>query len=224
LICALVLACATDAKGAGFDLTTDELAAVERGEIVLRANTPRSSRDAPRNPQNEVRAAVRIAASPATVFRIMTDCAEALNFVPHLQHCTVLETAADRSWQLIAQRLDYGWYAPALDYVIRAEYFGDRTVTMRQVRGDFLVNEGRWELEPLADGVHTLLTYQIHAVPPSYVPAWLQRRSLVRELPTMLRILRSRAEQAADLQSALPGGKMPPHVHQPIARRLRSPT
>jgi ribosome-associated toxin RatA of RatAB toxin-antitoxin module len=217
-------ACAKIAICAGFDLTAQELAAVERGEIVLRADTPRNGGGAQNDVRNEVRAAVRVAASPAILFRIMTDCAEALNFVPHLQHCAVLESSPDRSWQLIEQRLDYGWYAPALDYVIRAEYVADRTVSMRQVRGDFLVNEGRWELEPLADGIHTLLTYQIRAVPPSYVPTWLQRRSLVRELPTMLRILRSRAEQAADLQSALPGGKMPPLVQQPYAYRLRSPS
>jgi ribosome-associated toxin RatA of RatAB toxin-antitoxin module len=215
--CAILLAVPT--RAAHFTLTADERAAVERGEVVLRtaASDPSQSRAV-------VRAAVRIAAPPATVFRVMTDCAEALTFVPHLKRCAVLETAPDWSWQLIAQRLDYGWYAPALDYVIRADYTPDRSVAMRQVRGDFVVNEGRWELEPLSDGVHTLLTYEIHAVPPSYVPTWLQRRSVVRELPAMLRALRNRAEQSADLQSARPRGKMPPLVQAPLAHRLRSPT
>ncbi len=209
---------AATAFAADFELTADERAVVERGDVVLRTTAVDGTQS-----RDVVRAAVRIAAPPTQVFRIMTDCTQALAFVPHLKRCTVLETAPDRSWQLIAQRLDYGWYAPALDYVIRADYVLDRSVVMRQVRGDFVVNEGRWELEPQSDGLHTLLTYQIHAVPPSYVPAWLQRRSVVRELPAMLRALRARAEAGNDLQSALPRGKMPPLVQAPTGRRLRSP-
>jgi ribosome-associated toxin RatA of RatAB toxin-antitoxin module len=211
---AFCLLFAARVSGADFDLTSDELAALERGEIVLRA-PPTNASERKRLAESErdvVRAAVRIAARPDVVFRVMIDCAAALEYVPHLQRCEVLETAPDKSWQLIQQRLDYGWYTPALDYVFRAEYELNRAVSIRQVRGDFIANEGRWELEPASDGRTTLLRYRVRAVPPNFVPPWLQRRSMARELPNLLRGLRARAERSADLQSAAPRGKMPPLI------------
>jgi ribosome-associated toxin RatA of RatAB toxin-antitoxin module len=203
---AVAMAFAQATRADSFVLTTDELARLDRGEVVLRK--PPRMRDvpstAPAEERDTVRAAVRIAAPPATVFSIMVDCAAALEYVPHLRRCRVIESAPDGKWQLIEQRLDYAWYAPAMDYVLRADYDAPRSVAIKQVRGDFAVHEGRWMLEPSVDGSSTLLRYQVRVVPPSYVPAWLQRRTLERELPDLLSGLRARAEQATDLHSSRP--------------------
>jgi uncharacterized protein YndB with AHSA1/START domain len=198
-----LLAC-TWAHAREFELTPAELARLERGDVVVRPVVETGPE------AGMVRSAVRIDAPTAVVYRLMTDCAAARQYVPHLERCAVLEAATDGSWQLIEQQLDYGWFAPALDYVIRADYTADVSVDLRQVSGDFLVNEGRFELEELADGRGTLLRYRLRLIPPRSVPLWLQRRTVVRELPQMLRQLRQLSQRAAaaDLQMPPRDGKM----------------
>ena len=95
-----------------------------------------------------MRAAVRIEAPPAVVFQMMIRCADALQYVPHLQKCRVRDQAPDDSWLLVEHEIDFGWYAPRVNWVFRADLAADRSITFRQVSGDFKANEGAWELEP----------------------------------------------------------------------------
>ena len=114
--------------------------------------------------------------------------------MPHLIRCDVLETAADRSWQVIAHVVNYSWYLPRASYSFRADYVPDRSVRFRHVDGDFRENEGVWELSPEGDGAATLLTYRVRLVPRFFVPQWLVRRSLQKDLPATLGALRTRCE------------------------------
>lgn len=151
-------------------------------------------------PTEEVRAAVQIHASPERVFRTLSDCAEALEFIPHLRHCAVLESAADGSWQVVEQQVDYGWFMPRAYYVFRAEYEPYARITFENVRGDFRENRGVWEFRRTPDGQSTLVTYRARLVPRFLVPHWFMRMTLRRDLPAMMKGLRARAESAA------PGG------------------
>jgi uncharacterized membrane protein len=102
----------------------------------------------------------------------------------------------------VEQEIDFGWYAPRLRYVLRADLVPDQSISFRQVSGDFKANEGRWELEP-AEGERTLLRYRVYIDPPGYVPNWLARSTFKRELPQMLTDLRRfcEAEQAQRVQA-----------------------
>ena len=64
------------------------------GEVVVA-----TSAIDPAHPRGRVRAAVRIAAAPDAIWKIVTDCREALAFVPGLRHCRLVEGAADGSSQ-----------------------------------------------------------------------------------------------------------------------------
>jgi hypothetical protein len=125
----------------------------------------------------------------------MTDCAQALEFVPHLELCRVLESARDGSWQLVEHAVDFSWYLPRIDYVFRAEYEPFHRIRFAHVRGDLRENRGVWELQPAGDGSATILTYRVHIVPRNFVPSWVVRSSLRRDLPLMLRALRARCEE-----------------------------
>lgn len=188
LVFSLGLASGIHAPAAEFTLTPAENQRIAERQIVVRANLDASQR------RGTVRAAVRIEAPPEIVFRMLTHCADALEYVPHLQKCEVRDQASDGSWVVVAQMIDFGWYAPRINWVFRSDVVPNRRISFRQVSGDFKANEGVWEFEPTDDGATTLLLYQAFVDPPGFVPNWLARSTFRRELPQMLTGLRARCE------------------------------
>ena len=185
LICAL-LAC-SGASAQDWTLSAEDMALLDRRAVLLPPDPSHESRD------DNFRAAIEIDAPAERVFRTMTDCAQALKFVPHLTRCSVLETAPDGSWQIILHEVSY-WFVPRASYVFRADYEPFERVRFSAVRGDFEVNEGVWELLPRRDGAATVVTYRAHVVPRFFVPRWLALASLKRDLPELLQGLRARCE------------------------------
>ena len=171
-----------------WSLSAEDLASLDRREVLLPPATEHT-RDA-----GSFRAAIEIDAPAERVFRTMTDCAQALKFVPHLLHCTVLETAPDGSWQTIEHVVGYGWYLPRAAYVFRAAYEPFERVSFSSVRGDFQENEGVWELAPRRDGAATVVTYRAQVAPRFFVPRWLVLASLKHDLPALMQGLRARCE------------------------------
>jgi ribosome-associated toxin RatA of RatAB toxin-antitoxin module len=151
----------------------------------------------PSGASGRARAAVWIAAPPATVFAWMTDCAKALSFVPHLKTCRVTETAADRLSELVAHEVDYSWFLPRTRYVFRARYQPPTRVDFQEVSGDLEINQGSWQLTASPDAAHTLVTYEVRLKPRMFVPSWLVRRGLRKDLPELLAALRTVSESAA---------------------------
>ena len=137
-------------------------------------------------------ATVRIHARREVVWPLITSCTETLHLVPGLVACEVRETAPDRSWQRIRHVLDYSWYVPQLTYEIRATYDQPSRVSMERVSGDLRTLRVSWVLE--SDGDYTIAHYAVDLAPGFWVPHWIVRAALKRDLPKMLRALRTRAE------------------------------
>jgi len=137
-------------------------------------------------------ASVKIHAGREVVWSLITSCAEAVQLVPGLMVCEVMETAPDRSWQRIRQVMNYSWYAPKLTYEIRAFYDEPSRVSIERTSGDLALLRCSWDLR--SDGDDTVAHYSVHLVPGFWVPRWMERAALRRDLPKMLRALRARAE------------------------------
>ena len=135
---------------------------------------------------------VRIHAHREVVWSLITSCAEALQMIPGLMSCEVMETAPDRSWQRIRHVMNYSWYAPKLTYEIRAFYDEPSRVSIERISGDLARLRGSWVLQ--SDGDDTIAHYAVDLAPGFWVPRWLVRGALRRDLPKMLRALRTRAE------------------------------
>jgi hypothetical protein len=90
--------------------------------------------------------------------------------------------------------MNYSWYVPKLTYVFRASYDSPSKVTIERVSGDLRTLRGSWELK--SDGEYTIAHYTVDLAPGFWVPHWIVRAALRRDLPKMLRALRSRAEAA----------------------------
>jgi hypothetical protein len=141
-------------------------------------------------------ATVRIHAGREVVWSLITSCAEALKLVPGLVDCKVVETAPDRSWQRIRHVMDYSWFVPKLTYEILATYDKPARVSIDRVSGDLSTLKVSWILK--SDGDFTIAQYSVDLAPGFWVPRWLVRGALKRDLPKMLRALRTRAESSAN--------------------------
>ncbi len=137
-------------------------------------------------------ATVRIHAPREVVWSLIKSCTEAVKLVPGLTACEVLETSPDQSSQLIRHVVDYSWYLPKLTYEFRATYERPVRIAIERVSGDFAVLRGSWYLQN--DGDYTVAHYAVELAPGFWVPHWIVRVALRRDLPKMLRALRARAE------------------------------
>jgi hypothetical protein len=138
------------------------------------------------------RATVRIHARREVVWSLITSCPEELKLVPGLVGCEVLETAPDRSWQRIRHVMNYSWFMPRLTFEVRASYDRPSRVSIERVSGDLLILRGSWVLQ--IDGDYTVAHYTVALAPGFWVPQWTVRAALRRDLPKMLRAMRTRAE------------------------------
>jgi hypothetical protein len=88
--------------------------------------------------------------------------------------------------------LDYSWFVRKLTYEILATYDKPAEVSMERVSGDLSTMKVSWNLK--SDGDYTIAQYKVDLAPGFWVPRWLVRGALKRDLPKMLRALRTRAE------------------------------
>lgn len=146
----------------------------------------------PGEQSGNARGTVRIHASRETVWSLITSCLESVRIVPGLEACDVLETAPDQSWQRIRQVMNYSWLAPKVTYVIRASYDPPTRVAVERMSGDLRTLRGTWNLQ--SDGAYTIAHYTVELAPGFWVPQWILRSALRKDLPRMLRTLRTRAE------------------------------
>ena len=146
----------------------------------------------PAEQSGNAKATVRIHARREVVWSLITSCPESVRMVPGLEICDVLETAPDRSWQRIRHVMNYSWYVPKVTYLIRATYDPPSRVSIERISGDLRTLKGSWELK--SDGDYTIAHYMVDLAPGFWVPNWIVRTALRKDLPKMLRALRSRAE------------------------------
>ena len=162
------------------------------GEVVVA-----TSAIDPAQPRGRVRAAVRIPAAPDEIWRIVTDCQEALSFVPGLRRCRRLDGAADGSWQDVEHEMRYSWLLPTVRYVFRADYDRPHRIDFHRISGNLKQEEGTWLFTPTADGAATVVEYEVYVDPGFWIPQALVARSLRRDIPAVLTGLRDCVERDA---------------------------
>jgi uncharacterized protein YndB with AHSA1/START domain len=160
------------------------------GEVVVTAGTPVD----PEHPRGAVHAAVRIAAPPEAIWRVLTDCQQALTFVPGLKSCRRIDGAPDGSWQDIEHVVHYSWLLPTVSWVFRAQYQRPYRIDFHRVSGDIKEEQGTWVLTPTPDGEATVVQYDVYLDPGFWIPQFLVHRSLRKDLPAALKGLRERVE------------------------------
>jgi uncharacterized protein YndB with AHSA1/START domain len=185
-----LLASLAGADEAGRVADTDLQQRLAGGEVVVEAATATD----PERPRGRVRAAVLIRAKPEVIWAVMTDCREAVRFVPGLKLCRRVDGAPDGRWVTIEQEINYSWYLPAVHNVLRADCDPPRRIDFRRVSGDLKQEEGTWLLTPTPDGAATVVEYEMYLEPGFWIPQWLVNRTLRKDVPGALAGLRERVE------------------------------
>jgi carbon monoxide dehydrogenase subunit G len=143
----------------------------------------------------DIRAQVDIAAPPATVWKVLIDCAE----VPHLmvgaKSCRVLQHDPSGRWD-VREQVSQGALLPAIRTVLRSDYDAPRAVHFHRIDGDLKVLEGDWKLEPLDSGLRTRVSYDSRVTAPFGLPAFLARSVLRKDFPRTMNNLRAACEAA----------------------------
>jgi uncharacterized protein YndB with AHSA1/START domain len=141
----------------------------------------------------QVRAAVKVNATPETIWRVLTDCEHAANFIPGVKRCRRVQSGPDDAWEIVEQEAKYSWWMPAVTTVIRAAYERPHRIDFKRISGDLKQEDGNWVLESGPDGA-TIVEYELYVDPGFWIPRVLLRHSLRSELPAALTAVRARAE------------------------------
>jgi Polyketide cyclase / dehydrase and lipid transport len=154
------------------------------GEIIVRIDPD----------GQHVAAAVIIRASPEVVWKVITDCEGAPQYMPGMKSCRRLEAAPDGSWETIEREFRYSWLMPNAHDIVRTEYHKPERIDFQRLSGTFRDEQGAWLLGAGQDGASTLLEYQFYIDLGFWVPHSLVQHSLRNELPAAMKAVRTRAE------------------------------
>jgi carbon monoxide dehydrogenase subunit G len=157
-------------------------AAARAGEPVVHVKTDDAANAA------SIRASINIAATPAAVWAVLTDCPRMPKIIPNLESCKVLETGG--KWDLQEHVINWSVLFPKLRTVMRNSYDAGRRLAFKRVSGDMRISEGEWRLEPAANGTATRLTYNATFAPDFPVPQFMIEQAINTDMPNVLRAIR----------------------------------
>lgn len=187
--CALLASVARAAEG-GWLADTQVQRRLAAGEVVVEAATASD----PEGSRGRIRAAVLIEARPEAIWAVITDCREAVEFVPGLRLCRRIDGAPDGRWVNIEQEIDYSWFLRTVHNVLRADCDPPRRIDFHRVSGDLKQEEGSWLLTPTPGGSATVVEYEMYLDPGFWIPQWLINRTLRKDVPGALAGLREHVE------------------------------
>jgi hypothetical protein len=171
------------------DLAWIDRAALDAGEVVVE-----TGKVAPLVVSIDV--AVKIDAPREAIWRVLTSCEIAPEYVPNVVDCTLVETFDDGRSELFRQRLKPAFFIPAFDHVFRLDYMPYSRIDVSRIGGLIKHMEGTWWLLESEPGT-VLLVHHLELDPGLPVPRFIVRSALRRDLPRVLAAVRDRAEGGA---------------------------
>ncbi len=139
----------------------------------------------------EVTAAIVIAAPRGLVRETLTDCGEAFRYMPGMRLCKVLDSGPD--YDVTRHKIKRYWLLPGADFIFRARYHLPERIDVKLVEGNLRRLEARWSFCAVDENT-TRLVYQASIEAGWYVSQRAERRTLERDLPEMLRRMKSQSE------------------------------
>ncbi len=135
---------------------------------------------------------ILINSCPERVWSIVTNPFEFANKIQkHLRHVRFVHQTLRSSVQEC--ELEVAAFFPRVTYRVESSYEPVKRIDFHRVGGMIKNFHGYWLLEPRDNGTKTLVTYAMFIDPGFFVPQWVMRQGLRRELPQTLTGIRKRA-------------------------------
>ncbi len=167
-----------------FELTPKARAALDRGEAYAEVSPD------PDGVSGKVSAVIDIEASPAQVWKVMTDCATAGKMITNLARCTIVSGDIRQGVDVREHITRRGLFLPAMRIVFRSVYEPYSRIRFDRVAGDLKVEQGEWRLQPLRGGTATRVFYENRLAVDWPIPKALLRDGLRKDTPKVLVNLR----------------------------------
>ena len=142
-----------------------------------------------------VRIAAEVDAQPTAIWKILTACEIAPEYVPNVVSCKKLEELDGGRADLFVQTIKPIFFLPTFEHVFRLDYTPYSRIDVHRVSGPIAYMEGSWWLLPQESG-RVLLVYQVAVDPGLPIPRFLVRATMKRDLPKITMAVRERAEAA----------------------------
>ena len=153
------------------------------GDPVVHVSTDQKANAA------HVRASIDIAASPAIVWSVITDCARMPRIMPNLESCRIVKHDAGGKWDVREHVINWAVLLPKIRTLVRNTYDVGRRLMFKRVGGDMRISEGEWKLEPMANARATRLSYNALVAPDFPVPQFMVEQAVNTDMPNLLRAI-----------------------------------
>lgn len=180
----LTVAAAMATTAHAFELTPKAQAALDRGEAYAEVSPD------PDGVSGKVSAVIDIEASPAQVWKVMTDCATAGKMISNLARCTIVSGDIRQGVDVREHVTHRSLFLPAMRIVFRSVYEPYSRIRFNRVAGDLKVEQGEWRLQSLRGGAATRVFYENRLAVDWPIPKALLREGLRKDTPKVLVNLR----------------------------------
>ncbi len=162
------------------------------GEPVVRVSTDEKANAA------HIRASIDIAASPAVVWAVLTDCKRMPRIMPNVESCRIVKHDSAGKWEIREHVINWAALMPKIRTIVRNTYDVGRRLVFKRIGGDMRISEGEWKLEPTANALGTRLSYNALVAPDFPVPQFMIKQAIHTDMPNLLlAIQRASVEDAA---------------------------
>lgn len=167
-------------------LTSNEVERLEAGEVLLDSNVQGS-----KLPLVKGKILIKLAADK--VWNIVANPIESTKIQKHIKRFHFLKDTPSNS--ILDCQVEVASFLPRFNYVVESVYEPFKRIEFWRVGGGLKDFRGYWLFEPRDHGNKTLVTYAMYLDPGFFVPQWIIKQGLKRELPETLDGIRSRAEE-----------------------------
>lgn len=143
----------------------------------------------------DVTASGAVKASPAAVWKILTDYERMPEFVPDLEKTKLLSRAGNKATVEQYGVARFLFFSRAIHLVVQVVEEPMTTIDISLVTGDMKVYRCRWEMTPIAETGGTHIAYSGKMVPKFYVPGMLGSNIVRRDIERMMKAVLERLDQ-----------------------------
>lgn len=143
----------------------------------------------------EVTASGTVRASPAAVWKVLTDYEAMPEFVPDLEKTKVISRTGNRAIIEQSGVARFLFLTRTIRLLVHVSEEPVSSIEIKLVNGDMKVYHCRWEMTPIPETGGTRIAYMGKMVPKFYVPGMLGSNIIRRDIERMMQAVLERLDE-----------------------------